>query len=737
MKKKLISVAVSIGIFIILAVAITGVILIFKKNVNVDVQKQGKHFYPEDIKIAFDKGDLDDAILKAEKLVSQDDENVEALLTLASTYLQKGSLSFREVEYGKKALEVVGRALTINDSSDQGHFIKGYAYEIMEDYKKALESYDRALELRVSTEVYNQIGHVYDLMGNDEGSIEFYDKALEMDSQSVHARMNLARNNFENGERNDSLKGFEYVYEQTENNHLKAEAAYMMGFIALENEDIEKAEGYMNESTTLSPDFPTAWMGMGQVLLARVMISEENFEKNIQQVIDYFDKAIELNNSQTMAYLLKARVLVLTGNKEEAADVYFKALEIVDVDITLMNSGKINLKKVIKDEIEIYEFVKEKVSLWGVPMANARVWIRTSGSYANFIAQVNAQRNDGRGHAWSVSGNVAVCANGWGLIFTCTVRSGAYSSCSRSCGGGVRWRNNACTGQRQVVACNTHSCCSPSWGSYGSCSTSCGNGTQTRSDGCGGSSTRACNNGPCPACGSSNEKSYEKTSEVVSTDVNGNITDSKNTCATNSVVSNWVDNSGLTGAGGKAWTWKCNRTRSSVDCLAYKLGKCASDATSIPMVTPPYDTKESACSFGAFNSVRLVGGILHWQCGTGNSNKKVGSFFFNNRSAGSLVPVDYYGVKAGGVDCQCTPIYKYDCVNLGTYTGSCANNCGGTIRGDVQAIKRDVACFVNESLLITEDEYLAATGKHCSRKVIQCAPCGAQNSNGGIYHETN
>lgn len=267
--------------------------------------------------------------------------------------------------------------------------------------------------------------------------------------------------------------------------------------------------------------------------------------------------------------------------------------------------------------------------------------------------------------------------------------------------------------------------CSAKWGAYSKCSVACGGGTQIRTQTCTNKKdSRACNIQPC--CGPADKESYERSSEVIAA----------GRCNAGDVMANWVDNSGLTADGGVAWTWDCNNNNANTShCLAYKKGMCGYDVASNPN-NPPYNTSDDACKFGSLNSVRLVSGVLHWRCGTGDSDKTIGNFFFDRPGDGDVVAVDYYGPRTGGVDCQCIPVYEYICVGTGTYTGSCDNNCGGTIEENTQVVKRDTTCFTNQSTIATNTEYNTATGLHCTNNVVQCAPCGTQDTQGGIYHET-
>ncbi len=316
---------------------------------------------------------------------------------------------------------------------------------------------------------------------------------------------------------------------------------------------------------------------------------------------------------------------------------------------------------------------------------------------------------------------------GSGHWFHYVAHNGSQSpySCPRNSEGNITTHHGA----RRCVKCTQP--CTPSWRNSGSCDKTCGPGLQKQKNGCGGTRNVACNNGACPTCGPAHRESYKQTAKVVTA----------GRCDPSSVMSDWVNNSEVASNGGLAWTWKCSRTSSTVDCRAYKLGECE-DA-----IMQPYSTRASSCKEGTFNSVKLVPtlveGVLKdtllWKCGTGeHADRHVGSFSSNAPGSGALVGKDDYGPVEGGVECRCVPDYNYTCEATEVFIGNCANRCGEEISEIYQAYKKDNSCFINEDpIKIDKTEYnIATAGKHCTNQPAWCAPCGAQDSEGGSYHET-
>lgn len=698
MKKKLIVSAISIGIFILLTIVITSVILMYKNSSDVSNVFQGskdKQGYQEDLVVIenlFNDGNLDEAIARAKSIFEDNSNDIDVLVVYATCLLQKGSITFDEEIYGKKGLVVAEKIIKLAPQSEKGYFVKGYAYEIMEEHSKAIEAYQKYLGIKKDADILNRIGHVYDLMGDNDKAEEFYVKALELDKNSLVARMNIGRIRYGNKEYKESLGNFKVVFANAKNNLLKAEAAYMIGqvYMLSENKDLNKAEWYMDQASVIDNSYPLAWVGVGQAAFIKGVEDEStDFISQMEKAVNSFDKAIVLNPNQTMAYLFKARLYVFTGNKDIAEEEYNKALDTVNRDIVLMHDDKESVERDILEEMKMYNFVAKKSSfintvikssLFGLTKVYALEFhYDTREEAMEAIDEHNAGTSPGAGH-WIDSNGV--CENGVNITW----------------------------GPPPPPPCIPHGC--------GACSATCGPGTCFN-----GCYDENCSNGPCPSCKTpAHRESYERTSNVDS-----------GRCLPGA-VSAWADNSGLASNNGIAWTWKCSKTNVTVDCVAYKKGECEDEPSD-----PPYNTRAEACMFGAFNSIHLTpDGDLKWQCGTGETGKYLGSFSENTPNVGGNVTVDYYGPKEGGVECSCTPVYDYTCVTTGAFEDSCVNRCGESIIEIYQAYKKDTTCFINEpKVAINKDEYFAGAGEHCVNESVQCAPCGIQDSEGGDYHETN
>jgi len=369
----------------------------------------------EDLVLLNEKGGVDDA------------------LSLA----HKGSLEFKEKEYGQQAVVIFENTLKNDPNNMQALLGIGYAYEIMEEYEKSLAYYNQALALDPNSAiVYNRIGHMYDLSEGMEKAEPFYRKALEIDSQYIDAKINVARVYLRQNKGEDAIGILKEVYmSQDLNGRARAEVAYLLFADVFDNGNYEQAKIYIEEAKSSDPTLPMVWVGMGMSKLYEIqkLPSADGAIQLYEESLGYFDKASKLYEYQTAAYYWKGRAVILTGDYANAASLFRTAKEVVRKDITLMQEQRSSFE----EEIDTYlaeaeqKTTKETSFLKNIfiKTANAAAccsyWGWKNGVWTNHNSCVEwcttqAQENQiylqlvaGTGaHSARISGNTVVCVNG-------------------------------------------------------------------------------------------------------------------------------------------------------------------------------------------------------------------------------------------------------------------------------------------------------------------------------------
>jgi len=304
---------------------------------------------------SFNNNDLDGSIRDAERILKADIENIDALIALASSWVQKGSIEFKEEEYGNKAIEIAQQVLAIDPNNSEAYRIIGYAYEIQDKFDKALVAYDTSLEFNPDNpQVFNHIGHTYDLMGNITKAKQWYLKSIALDPSFGQAQLNLARVSVREGNNQKAIAELERVLSLTDNVQLQAETYYTLGNLKVLEDRIADAKADMQKAVELSQDYPLAWVGLGKVKFLEISAIDnpEEGSQNIADAFDHMEKAYTLNPEQTLAYLWEGRIWALIGETSNARGSFEHALSIVDEDITLVGDEKTSTREAIEFELE-------------------------------------------------------------------------------------------------------------------------------------------------------------------------------------------------------------------------------------------------------------------------------------------------------------------------------------------------------------------------------------------------
>ncbi|GHU58495.1 hypothetical protein FACS1894133_3350 [Clostridia bacterium] len=209
------------------------------------------------------------------------------------------------------------------------HVKGGYNYYEKGDFDKAIEEYDKAIELKADyAEAYNGRGMSYDELGKYDKAIADYDKAIELDPDYSIAYNNRA-NTYINLEKYDKAKA-----DCDKAIELKPDyaAAYCNRGIAYRKSGkYDKAIADYDKAIKLDPDYSIAYNNR-----ANAYISLEKYDKAKADC----DKAIELNPNISEAYNNRGYCYDEFGDYDKAIADYDKAIELdPDYSIAYNNRG--------------------------------------------------------------------------------------------------------------------------------------------------------------------------------------------------------------------------------------------------------------------------------------------------------------------------------------------------------------------------------------------------------------
>ncbi len=316
---------------------IIGGVVIIKKFTGFDASREGKQAIT-----SYNSNNIDGAITTLEQVISENRNNHEAMLLLAASYAQKGSLEFKEKEYGNKALDIVNEVIKKDPTNSEAYRIKGYAYEIMQDYDNALASYNKSIELDSKNAfAFSNRGHAYDLLGKLDQSRLDYDAALSINPTLDHALLNSARLALREGDFATVKMNLDKLITFSDNSSSKSNAEQILGVVALEEGKFEEAHNHFKEALLIFPKYPAGLVGLAesQFLLLNQNIdsyTKEDFANKINEVVNQLNYAISLYPNQTSAYLTLSEILESFGETEEARRLLtFARDNVVAVDISL------------------------------------------------------------------------------------------------------------------------------------------------------------------------------------------------------------------------------------------------------------------------------------------------------------------------------------------------------------------------------------------------------------------
>lgn len=257
---------------------------------------------------------IDDTIDYYTELLSADYENSTLIYyELGHLYLKKED-KINSVSAFKLALE--------HDKTNPFyHNALAFAYLKAGLYEDAINHYNTAISINPDDEwtamVCHALGSLYaEIFGNLDLAVEKFNLGIELDENNYELKLSLGDTLMAKGDTENAIR----TYCAAINCEPENFRAYSKAGLALwENDMIEEAMVSLHKSIELNPNYDITQNNLGVIYLDGLGCAAD--------ALPYFEKALQINPSYTLAYFNAGRANEMLGNKTSAAEYYQMALD--------------------------------------------------------------------------------------------------------------------------------------------------------------------------------------------------------------------------------------------------------------------------------------------------------------------------------------------------------------------------------------------------------------------------
>lgn len=249
-----------------------------------------------------------DKIEELQNLLREDSQNFQARRQLAVLLTDCG--------FNEEALKnLIWLSKVFND--DSGIFYNlGIVYEKLKNFKKAKESYQRAIEIEPEAidAIYN-LGLVCTDLKEFDIAVKCFEKVISTDNEDSNSYFNLGLVYFKMG---NYPKATEYFQKTLDLNDDDIYAHFYLGNIYKEIGNVDDAREEFDKVLDISPDYSWAYFNLAVL---------DYEDEDIEGALYNLSKTVELNPSDVEAYKIYVKILAKIGNYDEAEEIINIALE--------------------------------------------------------------------------------------------------------------------------------------------------------------------------------------------------------------------------------------------------------------------------------------------------------------------------------------------------------------------------------------------------------------------------
>lgn len=347
MKNNKVLIVIVILIVVVLLIA-GGFYLVRDYNLKQEISFLNQVKQSGDLNLTISSTDYDRAISESKIYQENYPDDVYGYLVEATAYLQQGSRQYKEVFFADKAIEVLNKALLIDPDNSEVYRSLGYAYEIKEDYVQSEASYNKSIELDPNSSLaYSGRGHMYYLYGDEKSAYEDIQISLGLNPYNAKALLDLSLYHLRHDSENvDVLEILDSAIKHTQEYEILAEAYSTRGNVLYRFKDLQNAEESYNKALMYQPQSTSALVGLSYLYFDFMELAESE-----EEVLEYMNKIdtnltmLEfLNPDLTNIYIIKAIYYAFTDDYDRVSENLNQALNVVDRDITLSKTQKVEMR---------------------------------------------------------------------------------------------------------------------------------------------------------------------------------------------------------------------------------------------------------------------------------------------------------------------------------------------------------------------------------------------------------
>ena len=220
--------------------------------------------------------------------------------------------AYAEAEpYFKKVVE-------IDDKYIYAYYNLGLIAENQQDTAKAILMYQKVIELDATyKKALLRLGGIYFKSKQYDEAEKYFSDTIALDPQSNDAYYNIGLIHYNQGHSDKAILNFKKALEI---NSKDADACYYLGILNTDAGEFEKGVYYLERSTEINPGNANAYNEIG--------VSYFNNLHDNDKALENYLLAIKANPAFAMAYYNTGLLKNKTGNNEEAAQYFEKAIEL-------------------------------------------------------------------------------------------------------------------------------------------------------------------------------------------------------------------------------------------------------------------------------------------------------------------------------------------------------------------------------------------------------------------------